>query len=172
MPVGAVVRATLSAQGTDVTARGTGCAGARDAGTRATVGARRASARVRDTAGAVITCLAGGAAPAAPTAAVIATRLVRAVRRAARCAGTHLARRTRRNTGADAIARQTLAGIAGSSQTDRATRLSSRAARVIYTGIAGITATPIAAGPRATVLVSCAGTAGRGTNAGPAGTDP
>ncbi len=161
---GAVARATLKVRSTGATARQTADAGHGDgvADLGAALGVAAASARARDTAGAVITCLAGGAAGrAAPTAEVIATRLARAVRRAARCADTHLARRTRKNTGADAIARQTLAGIAGSIQTDRATRLSSRAARVIYTGIAGITATPIAAGPRATVLVSCAGTAGR-----------
>jgi hypothetical protein len=131
MPVRAVARATLSVQDTGVTARGAGCcAGAHGADIRATVGARRASAPVRATAGAVSTCLAGGAAGSAgPTAAVIATRLAaRAVRRAARSADTHLARRTA-DTGADrGIAVLTLAGIAGSSQTDRATRLTSRAA--------------------------------------------
>jgi hypothetical protein len=181
MPVGAVARATLTGQGgqdfgTGATVRGTAGAGLGpgdiDTDVRAAVGVRRASARVCDAAGAVDTCLAGGAAPAAPTAAVIATLFARAVdRRAARSADTHLARSTR-NTGAgQAIAVLTLAGVAGSSQTGRAADSGIGAARVIYTGIAGITAMPIAAGAGATVVVSGAGTSARGTDAPPGGTD-
>ena len=159
--VGAVARATLRVRSTGVTARGTGCAGARDADLRATVGARRASARVRDTAGAVITCLAGGAAaPAAPTAAVIATRPARAVdRRAARSADTHLARRTRDTGAGRGIAVLTLAGIAGTTQADRTTDVVCRAALAVKTET------------RAAVIVRRAGSGGRVTDAGPAGTD-
>ena len=130
MPGGAVLRATLKVRSTDATARKTADAGHGDgvADVRAAVGVHRA-ARGCDTAGAVITCLVGGAAPAAPTAAVIATHLARAVRRAARSADTGLARRTRRDTGAARlVALLTLAGIAGSSQTGRAADVSCRAA--------------------------------------------
>ena len=158
--VGAVARATLNVQGTGVTARGTGGAGARDADIRATVTVPTArDARIL-TAGAVSTCLAGGAGlPAAATAAVIATRLARAVRRAARSADTHLARRTA-DTGADrGIAVLTLAGIAGTTQADRTTDVVCRAALAVKTKT------------RAAVIVRRAGSAGRGTNAGPAGTD-
>jgi hypothetical protein len=139
MSVGAVARATLKVRSTGATARKTADAGHGDgvADVRAAVGVRRASARGCDTAGAVITCLAGGAVPAAPTAAVIATRLARAVRRAARSADTHLARRTRRDTGAARlVALLTLAGIAGSNQADRTTDVSRRAALVGKTGLA------------------------------------
>ena len=126
---GAVARATVKVRSTGGTARRTGDAGPVDTEVRAAVGVHRASARGCDTAGAVITCLDGGAVPAAPTAAVIATRLARAVRRAARSADTGLARRTRRDTGAARlVALLTLAGIAGSSQTGRAADVSCRAA--------------------------------------------
>ena len=128
---GAVARATVKVRSTGATARQTADAGHGDgvADVRAAVGVHRASARGCDTAGAVITCLDGGAVPAAPTAAVIATRLARAVRRAARSADTGLARRTRRDTGAARlVALLTLAGIAGSSQTGRAADVSCRAA--------------------------------------------
>jgi hypothetical protein len=155
--VGAVARATLSARGTGGTARSTGCAGARDADTRATVGAQVASARGCDTAGAVITCLAGGAAaPAAPTAAVTATRLARAVyRRAARSAAdTHLARRTRDTRADRGIAVLTLAGIAGTSQAGRTTDVSCRAAEAVKTET------------RTAVIVRRAGSVSRGTDAG------
>jgi hypothetical protein len=101
MPIGAVARATVSVRKTGATALKTGSpANVPDAGARAAVGGRVASARGWGTAGAVSACLAGGAAgPAAPTAEVIATSLARAVRRAAPFVDTDLARLTT-NTGA------------------------------------------------------------------------
>jgi len=134
--VGAVARATLSVQSTATTARNTAGAGARGAGARAAVGVHHTSARVCDTAVAVVAGLARGAAPAGPAAAVIATHLVRAVRRAATAVKTGLARGT---TNADAvcrIARLTLAGIAGTRQADRTTNVSCRAAScAVETGL-------------------------------------
>jgi hypothetical protein len=124
-----MARATLNVVETGTTVRSTAGAHARDAEFGAAVGVHHAIARLCDTAGAVITCLAGGARPADPTAAVLAAVMRgTAVRRAAGSADTGLAQSTRRNTGA-AHCVAVFAWAAGSSHTDRTTDLIRRAAR-------------------------------------------